>query len=186
MSIKKLGLLSGICVVVISISVYFYLDRTLVNTVYSNPDWDPYTNAEELESASDLIAIVKPTGEKKHIMEKDNGGIPIWYWTESTVLIQEIVYSRDGLVKPGENIIVIEPYSIGENTTVGKLEILQEDYTKLIENNEYVIHLKKKEKEDVYLPVAKDQGKINISQLENSKFSGIHKEVLDKYELSIQ
>ena len=170
-------------IVFVAVGVYIYIDHTLVQTVYSSGDWNPYESPEDLESQSDLVDRIIPTGEKNHVMQYDDEGIPLWYWTESKAIVEEVILEKGEQVLQGDTVTIIEPYSIGDNKTIGKLEILPEDYTKLVKDNAYIIYLKKHEDGSGYMPLGKDQGKVNLTTEEGQKFKSFHDEIKKKYKI---
>lgn len=182
---KKVKYRLSIFLIIIAIGygTYVYLDNTMKSTIFSLSDMQIFEEVSEIETESDVIAKVRTTSSITNHMEYDADGLPLWYWTEREIVISK---SLKGEAKVDEVITVLEPYAIGENKVIGKLEIISEDYTKMVNEEEYILFLQKRD-DGKYVIVGEDQGKVTIGNNSskpagNTKFLKIHNEIKTKYQ----
>lgn len=182
----KYGLIVLLAIIAVGYATFVYLDNTLKSTIISRSDMQIYQEVSEIENDSDVIATVRVTPNLINHMEYDNDGLPLWYWTEREVIITKPI---KGEVKIGDKLTVLEPYAIGENKTIGKLEVISEQYTKMADEEEYIMFLVERE-DGKFMIAGKDQGKAMIkpskefsTNLEaGSEFEELHKKIRAKYE----
>ncbi|GEM_PF-3025899 len=181
---KNKKIITGLLIAVLLLgSVYYYLDQTIVNKIHTKAELPMYSQVEQLEEEADVIAIVTPTGNQKNHMEYDAQGLPLWYWTESELIVNK-VFSGD--VKENESIVIYEPYATGSNKVIGKLEIVPEYYTKMNNSENYIVFLKQHE-DGPYMIIGRDQGKVALQESNKqslgliSEFSDLHQKILAKY-----
>lgn len=179
----KYGLSISLIMIALGYGTYVYLDNTMKSTLYTLSEVQIFEEVSEIESESDIIAKVQATPNIINRMEYDADGLPLWYWTEREVVISK---SFKGEAKVDDVITVLEPYAIGDNKVIGKLEIISEDYTKMVDEEEYILFLQKRD-DGKYMTTGKDQGKITVGNNSskpagNTKFLKIHNEVKTKYQ----
>lgn len=171
--VKKYILISFLSLVVLLGGGFIILDNTMYSTLYTHGDMEIYKGIDEIENASDIVVRVTFTGEKlNHMVLED--GIPLYYWTESMVNINEVLKGTS--VAKNDKIMIYEPYGIFDNK-IGKSEIRSEEYNKMEANKEYVLLLKK-HKDGGYIIIGEYQGKVNLNEVTkyNEKLDKLLKE----------
>ena len=191
----KYGLIILLTVIVAGCAIFVYLDNTLKSTFVVHTDMQIYQEVFEIENDSDVIATVRVTPNVTNYMEYDSDRFPLWYWTEREVVITK---SIKGEVMVGDTLTVIEPYAIGENKVIGKIEMTTEQYTNITEDEEYIMFLMKRE-DGKFMIVGKDQGKLMVAgkdqgelmvkkskerstNLVDNEFEEFHQKIRAKYE----
>jgi hypothetical protein len=101
--IKKNSLLSIITLMVFLFS-YILIDSFYYRVIETQGSYNQFNSLKEMEEVSDLIVKVKVTEDIQNQMILHDG-LPLNYWTETTVVVQKVFHSRDQL-KPGETITV--------------------------------------------------------------------------------
>jgi hypothetical protein len=159
--------------------IFLIVDNSVINTIETDGDMKIYKNVDELEQDSDLIVRVQATDQRTNVMKLDEQGIPLWYYTETHVLINKVYYTKDNNLKEHEEIVIYEPYGIFKDN-IGKTEIKNRDYNKMNSNNNYVLFLQKHQKGG-YMPIGVQQGQIDLDNSEVIVKDSLKENVLKKY-----
>jgi|GEM_PF-1714343 len=186
---KYVYLTTALVVIIAAIAVYCLKISPAQSTSadLSNPtkiikvdkDAKIYNTADELEKDADLVVQVKATDQSEHINKEEDGGIPLWYWTETEVEVSKVLSAKSDSVKQGDYITIYEPYSVFVDKANIVTMINSNSYEKLTNQKRYILFLKKHE-DGGYMPLGVQQGKINLDEPDKDNMK-LSQSVKDKY-----
>lgn len=151
------------CIAICVIALTLILTQHFTNQhIVLSAKTDSYNSLEELENASPIIVLGKKINERDSSFIYDEYNYPIMMYTLSNFQISQIYKDDTNSLSTGENIPIIENEAIDNDGTVYHIA----NYTKMENNNEYILFLHYSDSDNWYVPTGVNFGKVPLDAAE--------------------